>query len=70
MGLLFDLLKILGEGETPKERQERINNKIFEDECEAFGMTKEEKEDCKKSGISPEEWIEENEPEYYDDLDK
>ena len=40
-------------------------DKLFESEAEAWGLTEEEKEECKISGITPEEWIEENDPEYY-----
>lgn len=47
-----------------------VHSKLFDEECKALGLTKEEIEDCKKSGISPEEWLEENEPDYYKELDK
>jgi len=43
---------------------------LFEEECEALDMNEYQKEDCKKSGLSPEEWLEANEPEHYEELDK
>lgn len=60
MGLFSQLLKVLGEGETPQERDKRINDKLLIDEARAYGLTKEELEECKKSGITPEEWVKEN----------
>ena len=43
---------------------------LFEQECEALDMDKYQIEDCKKSGLSPEEWLEANEPEHYEELNK
>lgn len=54
-------------GEPKKEKD--VYDKIFDEECKTLGLTKEEIEDCKKSGISPEEWLEENESAYYKELD-
>ena len=39
------------------EKDKRINEKLFIDEAKAYGLTKEEIEECKKSGITPEEWV-------------
>lgn len=43
MGLIWEIFKALGEGETPQEREK-----------------------CKKSGMSPGEWEDENEDVYED----
>ena len=57
MGLLSEILKILSNGDTPQEKDKSINEKLFMDEAKAYGLTKEEIEECKKSGITPEEWV-------------
>lgn len=57
MGLLSKLLKVLISGDTPQEKDKKINEKLFMDKVKAYGLTKEEIEECKKSGITPEEWI-------------
>lgn len=57
MGLFGEILKALSKGETPQEKDKRINDKLFMDEAKAYGLTKEEIEECKKSGITPEEWV-------------
>ena len=57
MGLLGEILKALGKGETPQEKDKRIQNKLFMDEAKAYGLTKEEIEECKKSGITPEDGL-------------
>lgn len=57
MGMLSEILKIISTGDTPQEKDKRINEKLFIDEAKAYGLTKEEIEKCKKSGITPEEWV-------------
>lgn len=57
MGLLGEILKSLCKGETPQEKDKRIQNKLFMDEAKAYGLTKEEIEECKKSGITPEDGL-------------
>ena len=64
MGLIWESFKALGEGESSEEKDKRIENNIFNDEDNALGMDEWEKEDCRKSGIDPEEWAEENDPDY------
>ena len=59
MGLFTDLLKILGDN-THEEKNRRINEKLLLDEAKAYGLTKEEIEECKKAGITPEEWVNDN----------
>lgn len=66
MGLIWEIFKALGESETLEEREKRINREIFEDEAEALGLDKDEIDDCKLSGITPDEWAEENDP-YYEE---
>ena len=58
MGLIFDFLN----SDSKKKEDEEFNRL-----CKDLGMTPDEIEDAKKSGISPEEWLEENEPEDYHD---
>lgn len=65
MGLL-DILKELSQDNKDK----KVNDKLFNDEADALGLNDWEREDAKKSGLSPEEWLEANEPDYYDELDK
>lgn len=65
MGLL-DFLKEL----TQDDKDKKINDKLFNDEADALGLSEREREDAKKSGITPEEWLEANEQDYYDELDK
>lgn len=57
MGLLSEILKIISTGDTPQEKDKRINEKLFMDEAKAYGLTKEEIEECRKAGITPEEWV-------------
>lgn len=64
MGLIWEIFKALGEGETPQEREKRIERELFEEEADALGMDEWEKEDCKQSGMTPEEWAEENDSDY------
>lgn len=45
-------------------------DKLFNEEAASLGLTKEQIEDCKKGGLTPEEWLEANESEYYSELDK
>ena len=66
MGLLNFLLKFVGE----EDKDKIINEKLFDEEARALGLSEFEKNDAKKSGLSPEEWLEENESEYYKGLDK
>jgi hypothetical protein len=60
MGLIWEIIKALGEGETPNDKKKKIDNKLFEDEAKAYGLTEYEKKQCKRSGITPAEWAEEN----------
>lgn len=60
MGLIWEIFKALGEGETPQEREKRINDEIFEMEADEYGLDKEEREDCKESDMTPDEWEGEN----------
>lgn len=64
MGIIWELIKLLGESETPKDKDKRISQKLFDEEAKDLGLTKEEIEECRKSGITPEEWTEENDPNY------
>ena len=60
MGLFSEIFKsFVLDSESPKDKEKRINDKLFMDEAKAYGLTKEEIEFCKKSGITPEEWVEE-----------
>ena len=58
MGLIFDFLN----SDSKKKEDDEFNRL-----CKDLGMTLDEIEDAKASGISPEEWLEENEPEDYHD---
>lgn len=63
--LIAALFKVfIMDGESCKERDKRIDRKIFEDEVEANGLDEWEKDECMKSGITPEEWAEENDSDY------
>ena len=64
MGIIWELIKLLGEGESTKEKDKRIKDKLFKQEAKNLGLTKKEIEECKKSGITPEEWAEENDENY------
>ena len=66
MGLLNFLLEFVGE----EDKDKIINEKLFDEEARALGLSEFEKNDAKKSGLSPEECLEENESEYYKVLDK
>ena len=66
MGLIWELIKMLGETKSPKDKQKEQEEKDFEEEADYLGLTEDEKEDCKLSGITPEEWAEENDPNYED----
>lgn len=57
MGLLGEIFKALSNSENVRDKDKRINEKLFMDEAKAYGLTKEEIEECKKSGITPEEWV-------------
>ena len=37
-----------------------VIDKLFMDEAKAYGLTKEEIEECRKAGLTPEEWVEDN----------
>ena len=37
-----------------------MQDKLFMDEAKAYGLTKEEIEACKKVGITPAEWVNDN----------
>lgn len=65
MGLL-DILKELSQDNKDK----KVNDKLFNDEADVLGLSEWEREDAKKNGITPEEWLEANEQDYYDELDK
>lgn len=64
------LLDFLEELVRDDDKDKKINDKLFNDEADALGLSDWEREDAKKSGITPEEWLEENEADYYDELDK
>ncbi len=55
-----------------KDEKKDYQEKLFLEEAKSLGLTKEEIEDCKKSGITPTEWLENNDPDNYHDqeLDK
>lgn len=57
MGLL-DFLKELSQYD---DKDKSDYDKLFDDEADAFGLDEWEREDAKKSGITPEEWWEDNE---------
>jgi hypothetical protein len=61
MGLIWEIIKTLGEDETEKEKKKQRDDKLFEDEAQSYGLTEFEKKECKKAGITPEEWAEDNE---------
>lgn len=67
MGIIWELLKLLGDTKSPKEKEKEREEKEFNEIADYLGMTEDEKEDCKLSGITPEEWAEENDPDYEDD---
>lgn len=46
-------------------KRKEIEDELFEAEADCWGLTEEEKEDCIQSGLTPEEWMEENDPDYY-----
>ncbi len=46
---------------------DKKDDDLFLEDCRNLGLTDDEIEDCKKSGIAPEEWLRENEPENYED---
>lgn len=64
------LLNFLAELTSEEDKDKKIREKLFNDEADALGLSKWEREDAKKSGLSPEEWLESNEPDYYNELDK
>ena len=67
MGIIWELLKLLGDTKSPKEKEKERKEKEFNEIADYLGMTEDEKEDCKLSGITPEEWAEENDPDYEED---
>lgn len=48
MGLLKEIFKIFDLGETSQDKDKRIHDKLFMDEAKAYGLTKEEIEECRK----------------------
>ena len=60
MGLLSEIFKVFTNGDTPYEKDKKIQDKLFMDEAKAYGLTKEEIEACKKVGITPAEWVNDN----------
>ncbi len=50
-----------------KDNKKDYQDKLFLEEAKSLGLEKEEIEDCLKSGLSPTEWLKENEPENYHD---
>lgn len=62
MGLLDFLLS-----DSNNDRKKEIDNKLFEDECKVFGLDKNEAQECKNIGITPEEYARENFEDYEDD---
>lgn len=67
MGIIWELLKLLGDTKSPKEKEKEREEKVFNEIADYLGMTEDEKEDCKLSGMTPEEWAEENDPDYEED---
>ncbi len=67
MGIIWELLKLLGDTKSPKEKEKERKEKEFNEIADYLGMTEDEKEDCKLSGMTPEEWAEENDPDYEED---
>lgn len=67
MGIIWELLKLLGESNPPKEKKKSKEDEEFDEIADYLGMTEDEKEDCKLCGITPEEWAEENDPDYEED---
>ncbi len=51
------------------DNKKDYNEDLFLEEAKSLGLTKEEIDDCKKSGLTPTEWLEENEPENYHEQD-
>lgn len=63
--LIAALFKVfIMDGESCKERDKRIERQIFNDEAETNGLDGWEKDECMKGGMTPEEWAEENNPDY------
>ena len=60
MGLLSEIFKVLSNGDTPQGKDKKIQDKLFMDEAKAYGLTEEEIEECRKAGLTPEEWVEDN----------
>lgn len=52
------------------ENTKEPEDQYFEDACKAYGLSEYAIEQCRQSGISPKEWLKENEPELYKDLDE
>lgn len=70
MGLISGLFKFLDEAESYNERKERLDNEFFEDKCKAYGLSDYAKEQCRKYNIDPKDWLKENEPELFKELDE
>lgn len=58
--LLWEIFTALAESDSPKKKDKKINDKLFNDEADAFGLIKQEREECKKAGITPQEWAEDD----------
>lgn len=48
------------------KKEKKIERELFEEEADALGLDEWEKKDCKDSGMTTEEWAEENDPDYED----
>lgn len=55
------LLDFLNELSQDEDKDKIIDDKLFDDEAESLGLDEWEKEEIKKIGITPEEWVKDNE---------
>lgn len=54
---LFDFLDAISKEAKPNEKEKQLDHKLLEEEAKVYGLTHEEIEECKKSGITPAEWV-------------
>lgn len=64
MGLIWEIFKALGEGESTTKREKRISDEIFDTEADANGLDECEKNEFRESGMTPDEYAEEKDPNY------
>lgn len=69
MKLLSSIINFLNSFEDINKIENESENKMFEEACKAYGLSDYAKEQCRKSGLSPKEWLKENEPDLYKELD-